>query len=88
MVSFWVAVILTLALAAFAIILNRVAPGQPRPWLRALIGLAPGVVGAIVVGTLTTDLVPDAFEQTATPWVVALATVGIIGLTVTSLARR
>jgi hypothetical protein len=77
-----------LGLAAFATLLHVVDPGQPRRWTRALIGLAPGLAGAFLVGTLATDLVPDDFEQMITPWVVVLATCGVIGLTVTNLPRR
>jgi hypothetical protein len=87
-VSIWLALVVLLGLAAFAVILNHVDPGQPRPWLRAMVGLAPGIAGAAIVGTLSTDLVPDAVERTLTPWVVVLATVGIVGLTVMNLARR
>ena len=88
MVSIWAAIVLTMGLAAFAVAMNRVDPGQPRPWTRALIGLAPGVIGAFLVGTLATDLVPDTLEATATPWIVVLATIGVVGLTVMNLARR
>jgi hypothetical protein len=88
MVSIWSAIVFTVGLAGFAVLLNHVDPGQPRPWTRAIIGLAPGLIGAFVIGTLATDLVPDALEQTITPWVVVLATVGVVGLTVTNLARR
>ncbi len=88
MVSIWAGLILALGLTAFALLLNHVSPGQPRPWTRALIGLMPGLAGAVLVGMLATDLVPDALEQTATPWVVVLATLGVVGLTVLGLARR
>lgn len=88
MVSIWAGLVLVLGLTAFAILLNHVTPGQPRPWTRAIIGLAPGVAGAFLVGMLATDLVPDGFEQTVTPWVVVLATVGVAGLTALGLARR
>jgi predicted membrane channel-forming protein YqfA (hemolysin III family) len=88
MVSIWSAIVFALGLAAFAILLNHVDPGQPRRWTRALIGLAPGLVGAVLVGTLITDLVPDGLEATITPWVVAIATVVVVGLTVMNLARR
>jgi hypothetical protein len=87
-VSIWSAIVFAVGLGGFAVLLGRVDPGQPRPWTRALIGLAPGLIGAFIVGTLATDLVPDALEATATPWVVVLATCGVIGLTVLNLARR
>ena len=88
MVTIWAALVFALGLVGMVVVLERVDPGQPRPWTRALIGLAPGIIGAFLIGTLSTDLVPDAFETTITPWVVVLATIGVVGLTVMSLARR
>ena len=88
MVSIWSAIVFGVGLAGFAALLNHLDPGQPRRWTRAAIGLAPGLIGAFLVGMLATDLVPDTLEATATPWVVVLATVGVIGLTVLNLARR
>jgi hypothetical protein len=88
MVSIWIAIVLAVGLAGFAILLNHVDPGQPRPWMRAMVGVAPGVAGAFIVGTLATDLVPDGLEQSVTPLVIVLATAAIIGLTVLNLSRR
>lgn len=88
MVTIWATLVFAVGLVGFVVVLERLDPGQPRPWTRALIGLAPGIVGAFLIGTLSTDLVPDAFETTITPWVVVLATIGVVGLTVMSLARR
>ena len=88
MVTIWAALVFAVGLVGFAVVLERVDPGQPRPWTRALIGLAPGIIGAFLIGTLSTDLVPDAFETTITPWLVVLASIGVVGLTVMSLARR
>jgi hypothetical protein len=88
MVSIWAALVASVALLAFLMLLDRIDRGQSRPSTRALIGLAPGVVGAFIVGTLATDLVPDTVEQTATPWIVVIVTAGVVGLTIMKLARR
>ena len=78
-------VILVLALV-IAIVL-RLAPGQHRRGTRALIGLVPGVIGAGIVLALTKDLVPDAFETFALPWVIIAVTAGVILLTIRKLAE-
>jgi hypothetical protein len=63
------------------------APGQADRRTRALVGLVPGLVGAMVVGMSSTDLVPDALEAVATPWTLVLVSAGLVVLTIRSLAR-
>jgi hypothetical protein len=88
MVSIWAALVASVAMLVFAMLLDRIDRGQSRASTRVLMGLAPGIMGAFIVGTVATDLVPDSVEQTATPWVVVIATAGVIGLAIMNLARR
>jgi hypothetical protein len=53
-----------------------------------VVGLVPGIIGAIVVGSLSTDLVPDGIEVALGSWVVVGVSIGMIGLTFRSLAHR
>ena len=65
----------------------RLAPGQQRQSTRALIGLVPGLIGALVVAALVEDFVPDQLESFALPWVIVVVTAGLILLTVKNLDR-
>ena len=85
MASVAIAGVVLLSIATFATVLLQLAPGQSGRRVRAGIGLVPGVIGALVVGALATDLVPDAFETVAFPWLIAASTVGIIALTLVNL---
>jgi hypothetical protein len=80
-----IAGVVLFSIATLATVLLQFAPGQPDRRLRAGIGLILGVIGALVVGALVTDLVPDAFEAVAFPWVIAGSTVGIVALTIINL---
>jgi hypothetical protein len=83
-----IASVLILTVGALTLLLLRVAPGQSRRRTRALVGLVPGLLGALVVGSLTTDIVPDTWENVAVPWVIVLGTAAVVLLTVTNLAER
>ncbi len=83
-----IASVLVLLLIVLTVIAVRVVPGQPRRRTRALIGLAPGVAGAFVVGALVTDIVPDSWERVAGPWVILAVTAGVVALAVTNLIRQ
>ncbi len=76
------------SLTFVVVLFLRLAPGQQRRRTRILVGLIPGLVGAAVVGALTTDLVPDRFETVALPWVVVAVSIGMVALTVRNLAAR
>jgi hypothetical protein len=83
-----IAGVVVFSIATLATVLLHLAPGQPDRRLRAAIGLVPGVIGALVVGALVTDLVPDDFEMVAFPWVIGASTVGIVALTIINLRAR
>lgn len=76
------------SIAGLIVLVTRVAPGQQRRWIRALIGLVPGVIGAGIVGAFNSDLVPDRLETIVLPWVIVAVTIGIIALTIRNLAER
>jgi hypothetical protein len=82
-----IATVVILALALVIAIVLRLAPGQHRRRTRALIGLVPGVIGAVVVMALHKDLVPDEFEAFVLPWVIIAVTAGVIVLTIRNLAE-
>ena len=83
-----IASLLVLLLVVLTVALVRVVPGQPSRRTRAAIGLVPGVVGALVVGALVTDIVPDAWERVVSPWVILAVTAGVVVLAVTNLVRQ
>jgi uncharacterized membrane protein YeaQ/YmgE (transglycosylase-associated protein family) len=83
-----IASVLILLLVALTVLLIQIVPGQARRRTRAVIGLVPGMVGALVVAALVTDLVPDTFERVAAPWVILAVTAGVVVLAVTNLIRQ
>jgi hypothetical protein len=59
-----------------------------RVWVRAMIGVVPGVVGALIILVTSMDLLPDDMEDGAWMFVlIVLSVVAIIGTTY-RLARR
>jgi uncharacterized membrane protein len=82
------AVLILVTVAALVFGVSRFTPGAPRRRTRALVGLVPGVLGAILVLTTNVDLVPDELEAQLLP-IVVLAISGIVAIiTIRSLARR
>lgn len=79
------AVVVIASLVGLIAIVLRVAPGQQRQQTRALLGLLPGLIGALIVVALATDAVPDSFEAFALPWLIIAVTIALILLTVRSL---
>jgi hypothetical protein len=60
-------------------IVVRLTPGAARRRTRALVGLIPGALGALLVLTLNVDLIPDELETRALPLIV-LAISGAIAI--------
>jgi hypothetical protein len=75
------------SIAGLIVLVLRVAPGVHGRWMRALIGLVPGLIGAGIIGALNSDLVPDRLETIVLPWVIVAVTIGIIALTIRNLAE-
>jgi hypothetical protein len=75
------------SIAGLIVLVLRVAPGVQGRWMRALIGLVPGLIGAGIIGALNSDLVPDRLETIVLPWVIVAVTIGIIALTIRNLAE-
>lgn len=82
------AIMTIVVVALLTALVVRLTPGAPRRPTRLLIGLIPGFLGAFVVLTQQSDLVPDEFET----WVLPLVVVAISGfmavLTIRGLARH
>jgi NhaP-type Na+/H+ or K+/H+ antiporter len=80
--------ILTVAVVALlSALVVRLTPGAPRRRTRMLVGLVPGILGAVLVLTLNEDLVPDEVETWALPIIVVAISGLMAGLTIRGLAR-
>jgi hypothetical protein len=67
---------------------HREVVTSDRVWVRAMIGIVPGVIGALIILVTSMDLLPDDVEDGAWMFVlVVLSVVAIIGTTY-RLARR
>jgi uncharacterized membrane protein YeaQ/YmgE (transglycosylase-associated protein family) len=82
-----IAAVVIVSIGGLIALALRLAPGQQRQSTRALIGLVPGLIGALVVAALVEDFVPDELESFALPWVIVVVTAGLILLTVKNLDR-
>jgi hypothetical protein len=84
-----------LLIAAFAIIAvawftsrHRQVVTSDRVWVRALIGIVPGIIGALIILVTSMDLLPDDLEDGA--WLVVLVAISAVAIVGTTyrLARR
>jgi hypothetical protein len=84
-----------LLIAAFAIIAvawfasrHRHVVTSDRVWVRALIGIVPGIIGALIILVTSMDLLPDDLEDGA--WLVVLVAISAVAIVGTTyrLARR
>ena len=67
---------------------HREVVTSDRVWVRALIGIVQGVIGALIILVTSMDLLPDEVEDGAWMFVlVVLSVIAIIGTTY-RLARR
>ena len=87
MANVGIAAVVIVSIGGLIALALRLAPGQQRQSTRALIGLVPGLIGALVVAALVEDFVPDQLESFALPWVIVVVTAGLILLTVKNLDR-
>ncbi len=67
---------------------HREVVTSDRVWVRAMIGIVPGVVGALIILVTSMDLLPDDLEDGA--WVFVLVVISVIAIAGTTyrLARR
>lgn len=82
-----IASVILLAVAVLAVQHRRITVAD-RPWPRLLLGVVPGVIGAVVILVSRTDLVPDEFENDLWLVVAVVITAGAALGTVYRLARR
>lgn len=78
-------VIALIAAAVVALVIRRDAE-NPMPAARAIVGIAAGVLGALVILTTITDLIPDPWEAAVAPIGLVLITAALILLTTRRLA--
>lgn len=67
---------------------HREVVNSDRVWVRALIGIVPGVIGALIILVTSMDLLPDDIEDGA--WIFVLVVISGIAIAGTTyrLARR
>jgi hypothetical protein len=67
---------------------HREVVTSDRVWVRAMIGIVPGVIGALIILVTSMDLLPDDVEDGA--WVFVLVVISAIAIAGTTyrLARR
>jgi hypothetical protein len=67
---------------------HREVVTSDRVWVRALIGIVPGVIGALIILVTSIDLLPDDIEEGA--WLFVLIVISAIAIAGTTyrLARR
>jgi undecaprenyl pyrophosphate phosphatase UppP len=87
-VNVGIAAVVIASIGGLIALVLRVAPGQQRQSTRALIGLVPGLIGALIVGVMVEDFVPDQLETFALPWVIVVVTGGLILLMLKNLLAR
>lgn len=82
--------VVTAVVAVIVFLVVRVGDREaPRSRLaQVAIGIVPGVLGALLILTRTTDLVPDDYESVIRPAVVIFVSVVAIGGVWYQLARR
>lgn len=81
--------ILTIAVVALlSALVVRLTPGAPRRRTRMLVGLGPGILGAVLVLAFNEDLVPDEVETWALPVVVVAISGLMAAITIRGLAQN
>lgn len=67
---------------------HREVVTSDRVWVRALIGIVPGVIGALIILVTSMDLLPDDVEDGA--WIFVLIVISALAIAGTTyrLARR
>jgi uncharacterized membrane protein YeaQ/YmgE (transglycosylase-associated protein family) len=88
MANVGIAAVIIVSIGGLIALVLRLAPGQQRQSTRALIGLVPGIIGALIVAAMVEDFVPDQLETFALPWVIVVVTGGLILLMVKNLLDR
>ncbi len=68
-------------LGALALVVSRWTWGAGSVLRRMMLGVLPGIAGALVIGVWQTDLIPDSLEKFLLPFILGIGSF-IIGLIV------
>jgi hypothetical protein len=81
------AIVVALVVIAMVLWIIRRRPERPLPATRAVVGIGAGAIGALVILTNVTDLIPDALESLVGPIAIVAVTAGLMLLMVWKLAN-
>jgi hypothetical protein len=80
-------IVVALVVTAMVLWIIRRSPERPLPATRAVVGIGAGAIGALVILTNVTDLIPDALESLVGPIAIVAVTAGLMLLMVWKLAN-
>jgi hypothetical protein len=81
-----IVIVVGLVVGGLVLAIVRRDPDHPVPAARATVGIVAGAVGALVILTNVTDLIPDSLEGAVIPAGVVALTIGLVLFTVRRLA--
>ena len=79
-------IVIAIVMGALVLAIVRANPDRPLPAARATVGIVGGSIGALVILTNVTDLIPDGFEAVVGPIGAVAVTAGLLLLMVWKLA--
>ena len=80
------AIVIAVVVSAMVLWIVRRSPERPVPETRAMVGIGAGAIGALIILTNITDLIPDSFESLVGPFAAIAVTAALVLLTVWKLA--
>ena len=86
MAGIQIGIVVALVVSILVLAIVRRNPDNPVPAARATVGIVGGVIGALLILTSITDLIPDSFESLVGPVAVIALTAGLLLLTAWKLA--
>lgn len=86
MAAIEIGIVVVLVVGALVLAIVRRHPGNPVPEARATVGIVAGAIGALLILTNITDLIPDSFEGAVGPIAAIALTAGLLLLTAWKLA--
>jgi hypothetical protein len=81
-----IGIVVALVVSILVLAIVRRDPDQPVPAARATVGIVAGVIGALLILTSITDLIPDSFESLVGPVAAIALTTALLLLTAWKLA--
>jgi hypothetical protein len=81
-----IAIVVGIVVGTLVLLMVREPTGHPMPAARAVVGIVAGSVGALIILTQITDLIPDSFEAAVGPIGAAALTGALLLLTAWKLA--